>query len=252
MWALRVAFHQDAPLRELAETPLMLSILTLTYHDMPVEDLLRGGIAPTRQQVFAHYVERMVERRGEKVKYQPEQMQNWLAWLARQMKRQSQTVFYLERLQPDSLPDARMLRAYHRWAILLPGVFIGVLVTLAITSWFGLPGDFNFMVNAFLGGLLGGLLSGGSAAQRRETHGRKKGHLSWQPFLQQLVISLLMGLGIGLGSQLIDGVIVGLGSLLLQVLLVKSLPLQTSPPLGEQSGNASSGVQCYAMGWLLG
>jgi serine/threonine protein kinase len=52
LWALRVALHQDASLRELTQTPLMLSILTLTYHDMPVEDLLRGGVAPTLQPHF--------------------------------------------------------------------------------------------------------------------------------------------------------------------------------------------------------
>src|SRR5437868_3678043 len=107
--ALRVALHQDATLRELAETPLMLSILTLTYHDLPVEELLRRGIAPTRQQVFERYVERMLSRRGAAPSYSPQHTKGWLAWLARQMQRQSQTVFYLERLQPNWLPSPRML-----------------------------------------------------------------------------------------------------------------------------------------------
>jgi hypothetical protein len=100
----------------------------LTYHDLPVEELLRGGIAPTRQQVFEHYVERMLSRRGTAPSYSPQQTKGWLAWLARQMKQQSQTVFYLERLQPDWLSSTCMLRAYHRWAIRLPGVLIGMLV----------------------------------------------------------------------------------------------------------------------------
>src|SRR5437667_4723185 len=100
LWALRLALHQDVALRELTETPLMLSILILTYHDMPVEELLRGGIAPTRQQVFEHYVERMLVRRGVKAPYRAEQTGNWLTWLAKQMKRQNQTVFYIEHLQP--------------------------------------------------------------------------------------------------------------------------------------------------------
>src|SRR5205823_6238238 len=94
LWALRVALHQDAALGELTETPLMLSILTLTYHDMPVEELLRGGLAPTRQQVFEHYTERMLRYRGAAMRYPQEQTTRWLSWLARQMKQQSQTVFY--------------------------------------------------------------------------------------------------------------------------------------------------------------
>src|SRR5437667_9212086 len=85
LWALRVALHQDVALRELTETPLMLSILTLTYHDMPVEELLRGGIAPTRQQVFEHYVERMLVRRGAAMRYPKEQTTHCRSSLAHQM-----------------------------------------------------------------------------------------------------------------------------------------------------------------------
>src|SRR5207253_61879 len=101
--ALRVALHQDASLRELTETPLMLSILTLTYHDLPIENLLREGIAPTRQQVFETYVKRMLTRRDGNVRYRPEQTMSWLAWLAQKLVQHSQTEFYLERMQPDWL-----------------------------------------------------------------------------------------------------------------------------------------------------
>jgi serine/threonine protein kinase/DNA polymerase III delta prime subunit len=263
LWALRVALHQDAALRELAETPLMLSILTLTYHGMHVEELLRGGIAPTRQQVFERYTERMLSRRGRAPSYPPQQTKGWLAWLAGQMQRQSQTIFYLERLQPDWLPSARLLRAYHWWAIRLPGVLIGVLLSLTVTDWFAGSGHLLVMQNALLGGLLGGLLSGDSAAQPPETHGRKTRHLSWQPFLQRLVIGGLIGLALGLiqvlsdlpryrpGDLLNDGLSLGLSfglsSILLQVLLVKSdtvqLASQTSPLLGGMKGQRlSSGI----------
>jgi hypothetical protein len=156
------------------------------------------------------------------------------------MQRHNQTVFSLERLQPDWLPGSQLLRAYHRWAILLPGVLIGVLVSLAIPGGLG-----NIMVTALVGGLLGGLLSGGGAAQPPEPHGRKMKYISWQQFLQWLAIGSLIGLGSGLSNGLssgvigglCDGVIYGLGSLLLQVLLVKSNPVQppsqTSPPIGR-------------------
>src|SRR5256885_788085 len=125
----------------------------------------------------------MLNRRGTTPSYSPQQTKGWLAWLAGQMKRQGQTVFYLERLQPDWLPSARLLRAYHRWAILLPGVLIGVLLSLAITGW--------GLTTTLLGGLLGGLLSGGGAAQQPEPHGRKMRRISWQQILQWLLVSLL-------------------------------------------------------------
>ncbi len=242
LWALRVAFQQDASLRELAATPLMLSILTLTYHHLPVEELLRGGIAPTRQQIFEHYVERMLSRRGTAPSSPSPHTRGWLAWLARQMHQQNQTVFYLEHLQPDWLPGSRMLRAYQWWAIRLPGVLIGVLVSFAISLWFlGRAVSFDVMVNTLLGGLLGGLLSGGGAAQRPQTHGRKRRYNSRPQVLQRLLIGSLIGLVIGLSQGqrggLRYGLSFGLGSLLLQVLLVKSdtvqSPFQTSLPMGR-------------------
>ncbi len=260
LWALRVALHQDTALRELAETPLMLSILTLTYHGMPVEELLRGGIAPTRQQVFERYTERMLSRRGTIPSYSPQQTKGWLSWLARQMQRQGQTVFYLERLQPDWLSSSRLLRAYHRWAIRLPGVLIGILLSLAITGL----GSGTVIMTALLAGLLGGLLSGGGAAPQPEPHGRKTRRISWQQILQWLLVSLLIGLGSGLSSELSsgvigklrEGVIYGLASLLLQILLVKrntaQRPFQTSPPIGRTKWQRLTRNTVLRYGLLIG
>ncbi len=70
LWALRVALQRDAALRELTSTPLMLSILTLTYHGVPVEDLLREASPTDRQrQIFEHYVQRMLRQRGAQMRY---------------------------------------------------------------------------------------------------------------------------------------------------------------------------------------
>ena len=64
--ALRVALHRDAALYELTSTPLMLSILTLTYQGLPLEELLKGASLTERQrQIFERYVERMLGHRGE-------------------------------------------------------------------------------------------------------------------------------------------------------------------------------------------
>jgi hypothetical protein len=134
LWALRVALHRDAALRELTSTPLMLSLLTLTYQGMPVEELLRGvSVSDRQQQIFAHYVERMLRHRGAETRYTPEQTTHWLWWLARQMKQQNQTVFYLEHLQPSWLSGDRMRQTYARWAVRFPAILMGVLVSLTIS-----------------------------------------------------------------------------------------------------------------------
>jgi len=112
---LRVELHEDAALRELTTTPLMLSILTLTYYGTPVEELVQAASLPDRQrQVFEHYVERMLKQRRGAMHYTPEQTTHWLSWLARQMKQHNQTVFYIEHLQPDWLTGDRMREAYDR------------------------------------------------------------------------------------------------------------------------------------------
>ena len=65
-----------------------------------------------RCELFAAYVARMFARRGVDAPYPRERTVRWLAWLARAMTRQGQTVFYLERLQPEWLPTPALRRWY--------------------------------------------------------------------------------------------------------------------------------------------
>jgi uncharacterized protein with WD repeat len=103
--AVGTALREDAVLRELATTPLMLSVLALAYSERPVEDLrMNGSLEEHRRKVFATYVNRMLQRRVSKSSYNPEQTKHWLAWLAQQLAQHNQTEFYLERMQPDWLP----------------------------------------------------------------------------------------------------------------------------------------------------
>jgi len=134
--AVRVALRIDPTLEELASTPLMLSILTLAYHGRSVEELLTNSSFETRrQQVFATYIKRMIERRGRSIYYTPEQTIRWLAWLAVQMVSHNQTEFYIERIQPDWLTDIRDYKIYHTFIVrMFPGLFIGVIVGTLIGS----------------------------------------------------------------------------------------------------------------------
>ncbi len=134
--AVRVALHQDAELRELMATPLMLSIVTLAYHGTSVDDLLTASsLDERRQHIFNAYVERMLQRRGANTRYTPQQTIHWLKWLAQQMVQRSQTVFYIERMQPDWLPTERLLRLHPR---LVVGLVFGTIFGLIFSLIFGM------------------------------------------------------------------------------------------------------------------
>jgi hypothetical protein len=227
LWALRVALQQDATLRELTSTPLMLSILTLTYHGMALDGLLREGIAPTRQQIFERYVERMLKQRGTAMRYTAEQTRHWLTFLARQLKQHNRTVFYLEHLQPDWLSGDRMHRVYDRWALRFPAILMGILVTLAINlvltpaSFFSLSDDALFLAPIMvLGGFLGWLLESGSTSQPSHENSRKARSGSWTRLVARLRTGILFGLSYGLSVTLSVGLQYGLSGGLLSLLLI--------------------------------
>jgi hypothetical protein len=99
--ALRAALTEDNMLRELAETPLLLSIMTLAYQGVLASKLATNGpIEVQRKYVFDAYLERMFARRGRETRYSSMQTIHWLSWLARGMVQQQQSVFFVERLQP--------------------------------------------------------------------------------------------------------------------------------------------------------
>lgn len=82
---VQTVLHQDHVLFQLASTPLMLSIVTLTYHGKAIEELPTVGSSDVRrQQIFAAYVQRMFEHRGALVPYTRQQTVHWLVgWQAR-------------------------------------------------------------------------------------------------------------------------------------------------------------------------
>src|SRR4051794_41904175 len=86
----------------------MLSIMVLAYRGMPINELrARGSLDERRAHVFDTYVQRMLTRRGVPTRYAPQQTLGWLAWLARNMVQRSQTIFFVEGMQPDLLPPVK-------------------------------------------------------------------------------------------------------------------------------------------------
>lgn len=102
--AVKTLLQEDIALQELAKSPLIISIMTLAYQSIPVEELPKtGSVEERRQHLFNAYLERMFNRKGTNQQYSKTQATRWLAWLAQRMSQVSQTVFLIERMQPTLL-----------------------------------------------------------------------------------------------------------------------------------------------------
>jgi eukaryotic-like serine/threonine-protein kinase len=202
--AVRQALQEDSTFWELLDTPLMLTIVTLAYAGESVEMLRQQGTpAERRQHLFATYVDWMFRRRHAITPSLREQTERWLAWLAWQLTQHSQTIFYLEGMQPDWLPPV------HRWvptqgARLLAGL-VGVLGGLLV-GLVSLSLDDGLVNGLFLG------LAGGLAGYSQEITWIETTRWSWSGLFSELLRPsgrrLVGGLVVGLGT----GLLIGLGT----------------------------------------
>jgi energy-coupling factor transporter ATP-binding protein EcfA2 len=163
---LRAAWKTDTLLQELATTPLMLQVLTLTYHDTSVRAVSQRE-PQLRKQIWTDYVQRMVRHKGDIKRYPLSVTTGWLRWLASEMRQRNQAIFSLETFQLDWLPQRQ--RNQYQWSVgllsglfhgLYYGLFIGLGVGLALGLLFGLLGGLNVGLRGLLIGLGVGLLNG--------------------------------------------------------------------------------------------
>lgn len=95
--ALRAAIEKDPSIWEILETPLMLWVAMLGYHDTSVE-WRASTLEQRRGQLFRDFVNAMLHRRSEDQRYNLNEILPWLCWLAAGLRQNEQTVFYLENL----------------------------------------------------------------------------------------------------------------------------------------------------------
>ncbi len=121
--ALRTVIQDDDTLQKLAESPLLLHIMTRAYHGLLVEDVSsRDSIEERRNRLFDTYTERMLQHRGVSKRYTPQHTRDWLSWLARQLSQHSQTEFFIERIQPSWLETPTQRLFYHVEVRLIGGL----------------------------------------------------------------------------------------------------------------------------------
>jgi len=148
----RALIRQDQILQEFASNPLMLNILTLSVREQFNNDLL-ATLPPDRQQqhVFAVYIKHMLEQRAKQPMYASNQLMHWLGWLAKQLSLHAQAEFYLERLQPDWLPEHGWYRSMYRVLMRMSfGLIFGVMMGLAFYVIVSLSDDDRYSLSALL------------------------------------------------------------------------------------------------------
>jgi DNA polymerase III delta prime subunit len=161
--ALRQAVDKDPVLMELTQTPLMLSIMSLAYQGAGSNELAREkGDSPEqrRKQIFSLYVEQMFQRKGPGcLAFPKEKIIGWLSWLARKMRKHSQSIF-LE-LEPSWL-DTRAAEVTYG-AIealslgLVFGLFFGPMSALIFGWLIRAIGEHTARIAGLSGGMFVGL-----------------------------------------------------------------------------------------------
>ncbi|MDX2096701.1 MAG: NACHT domain-containing protein, partial [Leptolyngbyaceae cyanobacterium bins.59] len=145
---IRTLLQTDPTLQELARSPLMLNMMTLACRGLEVSHFPETTLEERRRQLFDAYIDRMFQRRP-LGPYRCKQYLGWLRWLAQNLQRTAETVFLIERMQPDWLPTR-----FHRW---LYAIGIGVFAGLSC----GLASDIvGYLILGWEAGLIYGLVFG--------------------------------------------------------------------------------------------
>jgi hypothetical protein len=267
--AVRRTLQHDPTFQELAQTPLMLSIMTLAYRGMSVQDLQSLDTTEARRRhVLGAYVQRMFERRGGDQRYSPEQTIRWLAWLAEKMSQHTQTVFLIERMQPSWLHTSAQRRLYVIIASLIIGLILGLVGMISGLMW-GLM--YNNPFYGLLGGLLGGLLAGSMFGLLVEQMPGLLGRLpdgqfvvptdikpvevlelSWKQVGTALILGLLNGLIAARLFGTIAGLLFGLITWLFGGLLLMLNYIETETRVVPNQGIRQSATNAVIIGLLSG
>lgn len=235
---LRSIMQQDKELQRMAQSPLILSIMALSYYNITEDKLKLTATTQTRHQhLFNTYIQRMFIRREIKPIYPSRQTIKWLQWLAARMVQHGQTIFLIEGIQPSwlQLPLYSKLRVFI--TMLMWGPIYGVTAGVILGTIYG---SFGGMIIGWIDGLIGNPMAGttctvfGSSTCELvlDLSSRLSGELITST-VSEIIIGLIWGLAFGLIFGLVFGMIVGLSAVVSSLL---------SSDFGEINLNERMGV----------
>ncbi len=137
---LRKSIESDSDLQKIAETPLMLNIMCMTYQSACPEYLPdeKQTIEARKIQIFDAYVEKMFYRKESlKKAFSVRKAKECLHWLANKMEEKSQSVLYIENMQVDWLNSETHRSLYRTISALLFGLFFALyLIPITLLTEF--------------------------------------------------------------------------------------------------------------------
>lgn len=137
---VREVLAHNPSLQELAQSPLMLSMMTLAYQGLTVADIQPFMQTENpAQPLLQTYIERMLTLPTGHQTYTTRQTQQWLRWLALKMLLSSQSVFSLENLQPSLLTQRWQQLAYRLGTGLVVGMSYGLVFGFIYRSVISAP-----------------------------------------------------------------------------------------------------------------
>ncbi len=174
---LRALIEEDRVLQELAQSPLMLNMMTLAYEGVALEDLPRFEVLEERRnRLFDDYIERMFHRRNyssSEPRYSKKQTKHWLLGLAQNMVQESQTVFLIENIQPYWLKNTKQKQTYQLILGLIEALILGLIAGLIVGvstrlngENLGLVSSAGLIIIGLVVGLIMGLIAGLTAGLR--------------------------------------------------------------------------------------
>ncbi len=160
--AVLAAAREDDTIWEVLDTPLTLDVAVLGSSTSEPWYLPSGTVEERRAALFLRYIDRMLEWRAVERRFQREQFQHWLGWLAFALIKRNQTQLRLEDLTRDYLKTKRQ----HRIATALATLGVGVPVAVSLkllgysgsSDWLGVATIYAWLsasVAAAFGAVLG-------------------------------------------------------------------------------------------------
>ncbi|MCT7957042.1 NACHT domain-containing protein [Laspinema palackyanum] len=208
------AFQSDPLLVELAKSPLMLNIIGVVYQGNYAENGAKSGSLEARRRwLFDAYINQMWYRHfPEKGPYHKEAMMHWLSWLAQLMHQESQTLFFLDRLQPKWLESR--LQKQIPWGVgllfgLIGGTIVGMLLWLTVGFFFEpFWGMLISLIFVVIFGLPFGIWATLTVGREKKIQPVETLNWSWDAVKKALTLGLGLGVMTWMVSRMIGFVIV--------------------------------------------
>lgn len=131
---LRKLLHNDKELEKFARTPLIFSVMTITYQNYSLEALLKEmKVKKDRYtRLFNNYIEKMYPRRNTQDDiYSIQKLKFWLTYLAKKMKYYNKSLFLIDHINVGLLENK-----FHKWLFSLGVWLIVWLLVLLLLLYF--------------------------------------------------------------------------------------------------------------------